>query len=87
MPQRKALTLYEFVALGIQERASTITDEGVHLLTVEVPGGFAAFFGLSDYWVELVMKEEGGVVEVVGFRKGARLDRMVDALPELPTDL
>jgi hypothetical protein len=80
------LSLYEFVALRLEDRAVAVTERGVHLLNVEGPKGLSIFFGLGDYWVELVMKDPGGVVEVVAFRKGDRLDRLVAALPDLPSE-
>ena len=61
------------------ERTGRGTLEGWHLFTgTDPPRGRSAFYALADYWVEVLLEgEEQRIAEVVPFRTGDRLERML----------
>lgn len=76
-----SLGLYLFNALPVNERAEVLWKDGTYLLATDHPRGRSAFYAFADYWVEVLMEgEEQRIAEVVPFRTGERLERLLSVI-------
>ena len=76
-----ALTLYEFNALPIGERAEVLWAHGTYLVATDHLRGRSAFYAFADFWVEVLMVgKEQRIAEVVPFFFGPRLDRCLSII-------
>lgn len=69
--------LDEFAALPVEERALALWEEGEFIKATKEMNGWSAFYTYSDFYVEVRNAgEPGGMVEIIPFLSGERLERL-----------
>jgi hypothetical protein len=73
------MTLYEFIALDMDERAKQVWEQGEFITGAIDQMGRSNFYSVSDFYVEVELFDDGeGIAGVVPFRIGDRYERMVE---------
>ena len=75
------MTLYEFVTLALDDRATILWEQGDLLAASTHSGGRSAFYSLFDFFVEVTIDDSSNrITSVAPFKVGDRYDRLVQAL-------
>ncbi len=72
------MTLYEFIALDMNDRAKQVWEQGEFITGAIDHMGRSNFYSVSDFFVEVELFDEGDAIAgVVPFRVGDRYERML----------
>lgn len=74
----RMLSMDDFNALSNDQRAERIRQGGRYLTETDHPLGRSTFYTYLSFHVEMVTRRENGrILEIVGFRSGGRYDRLL----------
>jgi hypothetical protein len=69
------MTSYEFTALELNARADYLWQHGVHLANHVEQQNACVLYSLHSYYVEVITEQGKGILDVVPFKKGERLEK------------
>lgn len=73
------MSLYEFTALTIDQRAEAIWDKGVYIHRAFGQNHAYQLYSMREFYAEVVLDLKlNCIIEVTGFKRGERLEKYLD---------
>ena len=82
------MELYEFVSLPLNDRATTVWNQGVYLCTRRTEQGYVNLYGIESFYVEVSHHSEYNEIDDIRcFQCVSILDPYLDLIEFPPLDL
>ena len=72
------MNLYEYNGLTVHEKAQELWDKGHHIASIVVNQSSFVLYSLGDFYVEIELKSDNQIHELVSFKKGILFEKYLD---------
>ena len=74
------MTLLEFLHLTLKQKTVEVFERGTVLETEKVYDDTFLLYYLDNFFVEITMSQEQGIIDITPFKTGYRLEKYIDKI-------